>query len=268
MRELVSFNHQIVPAGNVSVSGVSSAALYGKGIFTTVAIYDGLPFLWETHWRRLLVNSAKLNIDMSNFSEAAVKYSLNEILNENALVNGRARTTILDESANGIWPYGGEFKTSILITTANSRDIPGDFKLTVSPFRLNSASPLAGIKSCNYLEKIAALNEAKDRGFDEAICINERCEITSACMANIFWLRDGKLFTPPLETGCLAGTTREHVMENAECFEVPDGLESLANADAIFLTSAGIGVVQVAEIDGRKLPKTDHLILDLVPGKN
>lgn len=265
MHEFVSFNNQIVTAGDVSVSGLSSAALYGKGIFTTVAVYNGTPFLWEKHWRRLRINSAKLGIYMSNFSEATVKSSLNEIINENALKNGRARITIFDESSSEIWPFESGLNTSILITTANFRGSLSDFKLAVSPFRLNSASPLAGIKSCNYLERILALNEAKDRGFDEAVCINERGEIASACMANIFWLKDGKLFTPPLETGCIAGTTREYILENAECFESRENLESIYNADAVFLTSAGIGVVQVTEINGRKLDTDSQEILKLVP---
>lgn len=268
MYELVSFNNQIVAAGDASVSCLSSAAIYGKGIFTTVAVYDGKPFLWEKHWRRLRDNPAKLGIDTSYFSEAAVKDSLNKIIKENEFVHGRARITFFDEAPSAIWPFGGQLKTSILITTADFRGISDDFKLTVSPFLLNSTSPLAGIKSCNYLEKILALNEAKDKGFDEAVCINERGEITSACMANIFWLKDRTLFTPTLKTGCLAGTTREHVLENVDCFEVLEGLESLRTADAIFLTSAGIGVVQTAEIDGRKLPKIDHAILNLSPGSN
>ena len=268
MHEFVSFNNQIVAAGDVLVSGLSSAALYGKGIFTTVAIYNGTPFLWEKHWRRLLVNSAKLGINMSNFSESAVKDSLDEIISANALGNGRARITIFDESSSAVWPFIGKLKTSILITTADFRGIPSNFKLTVSPFKLNSTSPLAGIKSCNYLEKIIASNETKGRGFDEAVCINERGEIASAVMANVFWLKDGKLFTPLLKTGCLAGTTREYIIENVESFKVQDELESLRTADAIFLTSAGIGVTQVLEINGRKLLKTDHAILDLVPGKN
>ncbi|MBC7899569.1 MAG: aminotransferase class IV, partial [Saprospiraceae bacterium] len=71
-----------------------------------------------------------------------------------------------------------------------------------------------------------------------------------------------------LKTGCLAGTTREYLMENLECFEVENELKSIMTADAIFLTSAGIGVVRAAEIDGRNLENCRHPILDILPGKN
>ena len=135
----------------------------------------------------------------------------------------------------------------------------------VGSYLINSTSPLAGIKSCNYLEKILALDEARNRGFDEAVCLNERGEIVSACMANLFWLTDGRLFTPSLKTGCLAGTTREYLLENLECLEVVRGIDALNNADSIFLTSAGIGVVQVSEINDQTLETEPHRIFSLMP---
>jgi branched-subunit amino acid aminotransferase/4-amino-4-deoxychorismate lyase len=142
--------------------------------------------------------------------------------------------------------------------------VPADFRLTISPHHVNSASPLAGVKSCNYLEKQVALDEAKARGFDEAVQLNERGQIASVCMANIFWLKEERLYTPSLKTGCLAGTTREFVMENVECEETEDGPDSLAEAEAIFLTSAGLGIAAAAEFDGRLLPPSDHEIMRLL----
>ena len=111
-----------------------------------------------------------------------------------------------------------------------------------------------------------AVDEAKGRGFDEAIRLNERGEVSSTAMANIFWLKDGVLCTPSLRTGCLAGTTREYVLENIECQEVEATLDDIKHADAIFLTSAGLGVVQVAELESRTLEKIEHPILSLVKG--
>ena len=107
--------------------------------------------------------------------------------------------------------------------------------------------------------------EATKRGFHEAIRLNERGEIASACMANVFWKKGGKLYTPSLKTGCLPGTTREFILENIECEEVEAGIEALENADRIFLTSAGIGVVRVAEFDGRNLEISDHALSKLLP---
>jgi branched-subunit amino acid aminotransferase/4-amino-4-deoxychorismate lyase len=110
-----------------------------------------------------------------------------------------------------------------------------------------------------------AIDKARTGGFHEAIRLNERGEVASACMANLFWLKGGKLFTPSLETGCLAGTTREFVLENLECEEVVTGIEAIQEADSIFLTSAGIGVVEVAEFDGNTKVVSGHAITSLLP---
>ena len=195
----------------------------------------------EKHWRRLCENSKKLGINLVD--EELLIAEIYKLIEANKVINGRMRVTFFDESASKIWQFQTENKTSILIVTADFREV-STINLTVSPFTINSTSPLANIKSCNYLEQTIAFEEAKNRGFDEAIRLNERGEIASATMANIFWIKDEKLFTPSLKTGCLAGTTREFILENHECFEVESSLESLENADDIFLTSAGVGIKQ------------------------
>ena len=247
MHEYVSFNQEILRAEDACIFAAASAALYGRGVFTTIAIYDAKPFLWEKHWLRLNGNAEKLGINLSEYAEETVWRALAEITDINNLTNARARLTFFDETPGGIWSFQGARKTSLLIMTSDFREIFGNFRLTVSPFCINSASPIANIKCCNYLEKILALEEAKKRGYDEAVQTNERGEIVSACMANIFWTKGKNFFTPPLATGCLAGTTRALLMEQSDCIEIKAGLESLQKADAIFLTSAGIGVVQIGE---------------------
>ena len=270
MHEFVSFNYIPVAANDVSISALSAAALYGKGIFTTIAIYDGGPFLWDKHWRRLETGAAKLNIDLAGFSEYKTRKALNEITKKNCVSDGRARVTIFDGSASKFWPFKPQQRASLLMVTGDSHLVTDDFRLTVSPHSVNSQSPLAGVKSCNYLEKLIAFDEVKARGFDEAIQINERGQITSAVMANVLWLKGDELYTPSLKTGCLAGTTREYVLENLECREVEVSIEELDSVDAIFLTSAGIGIIAVFELDGKRLARTSHPIMALVsrPGES
>jgi branched-chain amino acid aminotransferase len=242
MNNQVSFNFQILPAEQTFLAAVSAAALYGRGVFTTLAIYDSKPFLWEKHWRRLLENAARIGIDLSDFDERKVKAALLRLLFQNNLQNGRARLTFFDERSSKIWNSGAAGKTSLLITTAEIRQTKDVFSLTVSPFPTNSKSPLAGVKSCNYLENTLVLEEARKRGFDEAIRLNERGEIVSASMANVFWIKDKRIFTPPLGTGCLAGTTRAFLMEHIALEESFSTVDELYRADEIFLTSSGIGI--------------------------
>lgn len=264
MHDFVSFNLQIVSAENSFLPAISQAVFYGKGVFTTVAIYNSKPFLWQKHWRRLIENAKKINVNLSKFSEPTVKNALSDIIVANKIINGRARLTFFDESSISIWQTEQKKQISFLINTADFREIPKSLRLTVSPFLINSTSPLFGVKSCNYLENILALEDAKAKGFDEAVRINERKEIVSACMANIFWLRSGKIFTPNLNTGCLAGTTREFVLENYLVFEKRAKLDELNEAEQVFLASAGVGVVQVAEFQEKKFSSDLHEITEIL----
>lgn len=179
--------------------------------------------------------------------------ALEELVKRNMFALGLARLTFFDESPGKLWPSEAGQGANLLITTRYPRMVSEHFRLTVSPFRVNSASPLAGIKSCNYLENLVAIDEAKERGFDEAIRLNERGHVTSACMANVFWLTGGQLYTPGLSTGCLAGTTRTFVMEKYGAIEKDAGVDELENAEAILLTSSGLGIVSADDFDGRKL---------------
>jgi branched-chain amino acid aminotransferase len=261
----IYLNGEIVDAEDARLPAVSSAAFYGKGVFTTLAIYRGLPFLWEKHWRRLSDNAATVGLDLSENTERVTREALDEIIAKNGVDNGRARITFLDETPSAIWATSRERKTSLSIVTGDLRPIPQPLRLSLSPYPVNSRSPLAGVKSCNYLENLMTYDEAKQRGFDESVRVNEKGHITSAAMANVFWLKDGRLLTPAVSTGCLPGTTREFVLENIESEEVEADINQLQNADAIFLTSAGLGVAAVAHFDAKKLKTSDHPILDLLP---
>ncbi len=247
MHEFVSFNNQILPACDTKIKVISSAVLYGRGVFTTLAIYESKPFLWEKHWFRLNQHAHQIGIDLSGFSDKETLRNLTQIIAKNNISNARCRLTFFDQSTSIIWQSPSEQKTSeqktsLLMQTADLREIKQYYRITQSPFSVNSKSPLAGIKSCNYLENILAFENATAGGFDEAVRLNENGDITSTCMANIFWIENEKIYTPSLKTGCLAGTIRELLLENFEIIQTEAKPEILDKATAIFLTSAGIGL--------------------------
>jgi branched-chain amino acid aminotransferase len=243
----------------------SNAFLYGKGVFTTVAIFGGKPFLWEKHWRRLRENARVVGIETNSLDEDKMFGLLLRSIKENEIVDGRGRITLFDASASSVWSEGSESKTEVSIVAAPPRKVSESFRVGVSPHPINSGSPLAGVKSCNYLENILAMENARARGFDEAVRTNERGEVSGGCMSNIFWLADGELHTPPLSSGCLAGTTREYILEKLSCRETSAKTEDLERADALFLTSAGIGVKRVSALEDKIYAPTDHPILHLLP---
>jgi branched-subunit amino acid aminotransferase/4-amino-4-deoxychorismate lyase len=164
----------------------------------------------------------------------------------------------------------GPRETDLLIMTANPQMVrEGGLTLAVSPYRINTASPLAGIKTLNYLDHVLSWEEAQEREFDEAVMVNERGEIGSATLANIFWVKEGTVHTPTLNTGANAGVTRAALMEIASANMIPvvEGaydLTHLTDADEIFLTSSSLGVALISTFDFRQYsPTPDSLSVRL-----
>jgi 4-amino-4-deoxychorismate lyase len=257
MHPRIIHNSRLVDAAKARASAVSPVSLYGRGVFTTLAIYSGQPFLWPEHWERLMDHAARAGVDGSEYTEAGVRDLLAHLIEANRVKNGRARLTLLATTERGVWKTEAldSLKTELLIMTGDPHVSSEEgLALTVSPYRASTLSPLAGIKSVNYLDHILAWEEARARDFDEAVTLNERGEIVSTTMANIFWVMNGTVHTPALATGALAGTTRAHVMQLAGQLSVPlvEGvydLSDLGDADEIFLTSAGQGVAIVTTFD-------------------
>jgi branched-subunit amino acid aminotransferase/4-amino-4-deoxychorismate lyase len=260
MHPVIYLNKTMVEATKARVAPVSSAMLYGRGVFTTLAVYNSEPFVWSKHWQRLASHAKKLDIDHSGCTEKNVGDALHKLIAVNNVNEGRARVILLARSGRDIWKTKTtrSNKTDLLIMTGDPQKVSQNgLSLAVSPYRSNTFSPLSGIKSLNYLDHVLAWEEAQSRDFDEAVVLNERGEIVSATTANIFWTKDGTIHTPALSTGALAGITRECVIEISEkhfipllegVYEMPD----LTDADEIFLTSSSLGVAPVTTFDFRR----------------
>ena len=139
----------MLAATKARVAPVSSAMLYGRGVFTTVAIYKGKPFLWPEHWRRLLDHGARLNIDCSGCTEAGVGEAMRKLITVNNVGDGRARIILLARSGRDFWKTKapGAKQTDLLIMTGEAQKVPAaGMTLAVSPYRINTFSPLTGIQ--------------------------------------------------------------------------------------------------------------------------
>ena len=260
MHPVIYLNKTMVEATKARVAPVSSAMLYGRGVFTTLAIYKGKPFLWPKHWRRLSGHAGKLDVNLDGITENFVGEALQKLISVNEVKEGRARVILLARSGRDIWKAKepGAGKTDLLIMTGEAQKVSQNgLSLAVSPYRITTLSPLAGIRSLNYLDHVLSREEAQARDFDEAVMLNERGEIVSGTMANIFWVKDGTIQTPKLSTGALAGITRECVIQLAAKHYIPliEGvyeMSDLTEADEIFLTSSGLGVAPVTTFDFRR----------------
>jgi branched-subunit amino acid aminotransferase/4-amino-4-deoxychorismate lyase len=177
------------------------------------------------------------------------------------------RITII-KGEGGLWGDKG-INDSLLIFTDDLKEDDKELKITISPFKINSHSPITGVKSTCYINNILSLKEIKNKGFDEAMVLNEDGYIAEAIMANIFWINNGIVYTPSLNTGCLPGITRDIILEIIRDLgiyikEGEFGLNEIKDAKEIFLTSCIKGVKPVRYINDRAFEIDNNSLTSII----
>ena len=206
----------------------------GDGLFETMLVSDGEIFARERHLRRLAESMSKLGMtsEMSDLDaglDAATSWIDGEC--------GQIRLTYLSSTD--------------FIITARKHVIPSaELKLVHYPYPKNERSVLAGVKTLSYGENGAALRYAKAEGADDVIFTNTKGFVTESALANLL-LWDGETWwTPSLESGCLAGLTRELLVEFFEVKERDFMIDDLRGMVALALTSALRDVQPVSHFQG------------------
>ena len=228
------------------VSARDHGFLVGDGVFETLRVYAGEPFDLEEHLARLAESAAAMGLELGGHDLAR---AARDVLEENALADARMRITV----TSGGGPAGlarGDGPPTVLVVAAPLTPWPPTSSAIVSRVRRDEHSPLAGVKTISLAESVVALSEARAAGADEALLLNLAGDVCEATTANVFAVRDGVPVTPPLDSGCLAGITREHVLAlgGEERALAP---EDVRGADEAFLTSSTREVQPLVAIDGR-----------------
>jgi aminodeoxychorismate lyase len=232
--------------------------LYGDGLFETIRITNGQPFLWREHLERLRRSAAFLKIPWST-ADAQIEEAARHLLSQNDTPEGFVRIHLSRGPGERGYAFPRNPKPSLVITTHRSQHVehPG-LKLITSTIRVLAGDPLSQHKTANRLPNILARHEAESAGADEALLMNHLQQVAEAGAANIFIIRGRDLVTPPLASGALAGTTRAFVRKiaanhNLNPIESPLAIADLKSADATFLTSAHWLVTAALSLDGSPL---------------
>lgn len=268
MDRLVYYNGRILEAADARLPLTIAGTLYGWGVFTYLRIYDGLPFAFDRHWDRLTKNADKSRIPMSiGMNEA--RQGILELIEANRVTNGKARITLL-RGAAGAWSReGGPGAELLIFTSSDPPSVPAKLAITISPYRVLSHGPLAGVKKTAMIDNVLALEEARSRGFAEAVMVNERGEIVGATTANLFWAESDELFTPSVATGCIPGITRGFALEIADRagLHVVEGgfpVQRLLDAREVFLTSTTRELTPVAGFDIKQYRRKEARVMDRI----
>lgn len=221
------------------------------GIFETLKVVDSVPFALTRHLRRLRRSAAAMDLTIP--TDDVVRHAVLQVLDANDIgALGRMRITC----TAGVAPLGSDRDdalTTLVIAMALAKPWPDTTSAVTVPWTRNERSAIAGVKSTSYAENVLALRRAHLAGASEAIFANTRGELCEGTGTNVFVVADGELLTPPLASGCLAGITRELVLEWSGAREETLPLEVLQIADEVFLTSSTRDVHPLARIDDRDL---------------
>lgn len=246
------------------ISVFDHGLLYGDGIFEGIRAYNGRVFHLDDHTTRLY-NSAKgilleIPMTMDEMNKAIV-----ETVRRTGLKDAYIRVLV----TRGVGDLGLDLKkcpkATVVIIADKIALYPEEayqrgLKLMVSHLRRTPADTLSpSIKSLNYLNNVLARAEASRANCDEAILLNREGYVSECSGDNIFFIRNGELFTSPVYTGILEGITRNVTMDLArkklgmkvieQVFTVPE----LYRADEVFVTGSGAEIIGVIFVNGRMI---------------
>lgn len=249
--------------GNAKISVFDHGLLYGDGVFEGIRFYNKRVFKLTEHIDRLY-DSARVLMIQIPLSKAEITAATLETIRANGLSDGYVRLVV----TRGIGDLGLNPRLcptpSIIIIAAKIKLYSDELYqrglkiITCATRRTSPAAMPPAVKSLNYLNNIMAKIEAMQAGGDEALMLNEQGYIAECTADNVFIIKGGRLFTPPVTAGSLRGITRGAVLDLAAEEGIPVGEPELTRydiftADEVFLTGTAAEVVPVIEVDSRPI---------------
>ena len=239
----ININGKITAAAEAFIPVDNGAFRYGYGLFETMLVQDGVIQLAKYHWERLFAGMQQLYFELPSLftTEWLQEEVIRTVRKNKAEKLCRVRLQVY---AGGGGLYSNESRHPSFVIECFSLEADNmklnENGLEVGLFYggMKSADKLANLKSCNALIYAMAAREAKEQKWNDALIRNADGNVIESSIANIFWVKDGLMYTPPLTEGCVAGVMRRHIVVQFRVIETPISYDDLLVADEVFLTNA------------------------------
>jgi branched-chain amino acid aminotransferase len=263
--QFIWMNGVVVPWDAAQVHVTAHALQYGTGVFEGMRSYDTTDgpaiFRLDAHMRRFTASAKQYEIEIpysiDQLSDAAL-----EVVRANGLENAYLRPiAFFDSYSFAVWPKDCPVSTAIIAVPGRQYIQGGPehgVRVTVSTTRRIDASTLPpSIKACgHYTNSVRAAQDAIRRGFDEAILLDKKGDVSEGSGANLFVIKDGTVITNDIDASILMGITRDSVLQIARDLGLPVKIRPLTmtdlnNADELFFSGTAVEVTPIKEVDGR-----------------
>jgi branched-chain amino acid aminotransferase len=262
--EFIWFNGKLVAWGDAQVHVLAHGLHYGTGVFEGMRCYptaDGpAVFRLDAHLERFYASAAVYDLSIPYTTEALTE-ATHELIRANRLDSAYIRPiAFFDAATLSVWTRECPVSVAIAGFPTGAYHAGGPdhgVRVTVSPIRKfdNNAIP-AWAKACGqYINSARAVNEAQRRGFDEALLLNSRGEVSEGSGENLFVVKNGTIVTNDKDAGILMGVTRSSVLELARDLSIPTRVASISvddvlTADELFFSGTAVEVTPIREVDG------------------
>jgi branched-chain amino acid aminotransferase len=245
------------------VDALDHGLTVGDGVFETLKVTPGGPFALTRHLARLTASAHAIGLPEPDHD--IIRIAVADVLEDSADVLGGLGRLRITYTA-GRAPLGsdrGDAVPTLIVAVAPANPWPPTTTLATVPWTRNESSATAGVKTTSYAENVVALRRAHELGASEAVLANTRGELCEGTGTNVFVVVDSVVLTPSLDSGCLAGITRELVLEWFGAREETLDYDVLQSADEVFVTSSTRNVHPVVRIDDREWTHAGPVSRDL-----
>lgn len=268
MHRLLLHNDKILDAHERSLSAGQVGLLNGWGVFSTLRVAEGVLFAFERHWERMQRDAAKLHVPFPK-DPAELKSQLLRLVEANSAWNATLRVVVLRNRGGLFEAPDQERDFDVIAFTKDLNPWGSSVRLSIKPNGRHAANEFSGCKILSWSQNLTWYEEAQRRGFDEVVLLNERGEVSECTSANIFAATAGEVFTPPLNSGCLPGVTRELLLDvvrvpGITVTERTLTATDLEHADQVFITSTTRDLLPAVAIEGLQVQNRGAVVDQLV----
>jgi branched-chain amino acid aminotransferase len=248
---VVWLDGDLVPEAEAGISPFDHGLLVGDGVFETCMVIGGQAFALSRHLDRLDRSAKGLGLELPGHLQ--LRRAVAATIDANgAEAVGRLRIVVTGGPGSLATARDSTLPTVVMLT-APKASWPDVAQVVVAPWPRNERGAAAGLKTISYAENVIAMNYAAERGASEALFANLAGNLCEGTGSNVFAGVGGRLVTPPLSAGCLAGVTRELLLELGVAEEADLAIGELPAVSEMFLSSSTREVQPISHVDERPL---------------